>query len=523
MSENLYYERGRQFTPIRELLNRHASLIGQPGFAGPKRWYQVLRWFKANEPLVPRTCNAPSIPWGGFRIPLNADSGHFLAIGGTGSGKSSILNPLMFEVAKHLAVHSGHQLIYDIKGNLLPILVDSGADIIQIDPFDSRGKAWDIGSDLESPADFRQAAHMLVPSPKDEKDPFWTNVTRNVAAAVLESLDKFSPGRWTFSDFIYIMLDPDRIEGLLNRDPDSAALWRSSVGDERTKLNVVAAIRSRFDLYVPVAGLWSRSKETFSIRQWLDGRGGVLLVRNHVNYSAALGPVHRLLFDLAAKRILALSESRQRQIWWFLDEARSLGKLEVLFDLANLSRSKGGHLVLAIQSIEGMHHTYGREHAEEILGQMRNKSYLRVDSQYTAEWIEKQIGQVQYFVEQIGRQSGWSDGKRNTSRSVSHSRRRESLVMASEILQMQPPRAGTVFRAIHDVPDIGLFVNSVPFEEMIAAQPKANSGVPVFIRRPVKHQSLEPWTRDDLKRLDLLRNPDAGELFPSPASNHQIS
>lgn len=521
MSEQLYHERGRQFTPLRELLNRHADLVHERRFDAPKRWYEVHRWFKASEPLVPRTCTQPSVPWGGFRIPLNADSGHFLVIGGTGSGKSSILNPLMFEVAKHLAVNGGHQLVYDIKGNLFPILVDSGADITQIDPFDSRGKAWDMGGDLESLADYRQAAEILVPSPRDEKDPFWTNVTRNIATAVIASLVRFSTGRWTFSDFIYIILDPGRVEALLNRDPETAALWKNSTGDERTKLNVVAALRSRFELYVPVAGLWSRCKERFGIREWLDGRGGVLLVRNHADYGAALGPVHRLLFDLAAKRILALPDNRDRRIWWFLDEVRSLGKLELLFDLANLSRSKGCHLVLAIQSIEGMHHTFGRDHAEEILGQLRNKSYLRVDSQYTAEWIEKQLGQVQYFVEQTSHTGGWSDGKRNTSRTVNHSRRRESLVMASEILKMQPPRPGTRFDAIHDVPDLGLFVNSVPFEQMIAAQPKPNPGVPEFVGRPVKHQSLPSWTERDLKRLRLLQNPDADDLFPSPSSNNQ--
>jgi hypothetical protein len=259
--------------------------------------------------------------------------------------------------------------------------------------------------------------------------------------------------------------------------------------------------------------LWGRCKESFSLKEWLGGRGGILLVRNHADLSAALAPIHRLLFYLAARRTLALPDSRDRHIWWFLDEVRSLGKLEYLFDLANLSRSKGCHLVLAAQSVEGLHHVYGKEHGEEVLGQMKNKIYLRVSSQLTAEWIERQIGQVQYLVEQINHGSGWSDGKRNTNTTVSHSRRRESLVMASEILNMPPPRPGTYFSAIHDMPDVGLFVNSVGFEQVIAGQPKPRADVPQFVERPAKHQKPAPWTQRDLQRLKLANAADPEELF----------
>ena len=160
-------------------------------------------------------------------------------------------------------------------------------------------------------------------------------------------------------------------------------------------------------------------------------------------------------------------------------------------------------MVLGTQSIEGIHHVYGKEHGEEILGQCRNKTFLRCDSQLTAEWIERQIGQVQFVVRQRSHSSGWSDGKRSSNVTESVTRRRESLVMASEILKLPPPAPGGEFGMINMVPDIGLYSSSYGFEELIGMMPVAKPGVPEFVERPLSHQRLLEWTAKDLKRLNL--------------------
>ena len=141
-----------------------------------------------------------------------------------------------------------------------------------------------------------------------------------------------------------------------------------------------------------------------------------------------------------------------------LDEARSLGRIDSLYAMVNEGRSKGLCVTLGSQSIEGFAEVYGDKVAAEILGQLRSKIFLRCDSFHTAKWIEDHIGQVQYLVESVstnssrtsGGSAGGSSRTSGTTRSVS--RRRESLIPASEVMSL-PLLCRWVFSLICDVPN----------------------------------------------------------------------
>lgn len=510
MAEHLRHERGRRFLSRREVLNNHAALVGQPGFRPPRRWYQVWLWSTPDKPLVTRQPAGPALRWARLPLPVSEATTHFAVVGATGSGKSLLIQEFSASVLPALRQQPDQRaFFYDAKGELLPRLASQGITPVLFDPFDERGVAWDLAADIRTPAEARQLARALVPGSKVGEDTFWENTTRNVLAAVVWCLVRQTRGRWTLRDVLLTMRSPARIAALLEQDPDTVHLWTACRGDQKTEANLMASFASSLGRFEVVAALWDRAAEKFSLHHWIHESGGVLLIPNHPRYRETLGPIHRLLFDLIADEVLSLPDSASRRTWFVLDEVRNLGRLDRLYHLANEGRSKGACLVLGLQAIEGFHEVYGEKLGNEILGQCRNKTFLRTDSAATARWVEEHFGQVQFFVEQVSRSSGGSGAQHQSSTTVSHSRRRESLILASEIMKLPPPRPGGVFTLLNDVPSLGCFVSTCGFEELIGAVPQSKPDVPAFIERPRRCQRLADWTARDLKRLKFEAPPMA--------------
>ncbi len=520
MCENRYHQRGRRLIEWREVLNRHAKLVDQPGFRPPKRWHEFWRWFTPDDPLQIRIPDRLYFTFGGLPLPWNEATTHFLILGATGSGKSVQFQLMMNDVLRQLELLPDQRVfITDPKGDVLPTLLARGLKPTVFDPFDERSSAWDLAADIQNRAEAQQFAKALIPSAKSNMDSFWENATRGVLAAVVNALAFYSPGRWNLRDVLLVMRSPEAITELLERRPETAYVWKNIQGDERTRANLMASFTSLLQRYEVIAALEANAKKRFSIREWIRGSGGILVAPQHPRYREALSAIHRLLFDLIADESLSLPDSDQRRTWLFLDEVRSLGKLEKLFHLSNEGRSKGVVLVLGSQSIEGLQEVYGEKMAREILGQLRCKTFLRTDSHITAKWIESHFGDVEYLVEQITFSSSFHDGKRTNSRTVSCSHRREKLLLASDLMALPPPGPGGQFILLNDLPCLGdCFFVRHDFETQIAALPVVERSIPAFQERPEKHQQLLEWTPKDLKRLKM-----PPVLTPVPAPDHEAA
>ena len=492
MSENLYFERGRRILSWRELLNNHARLVNKATFRRPRRWFDIHLWMKPDEALIPRVPDGPTFEWSGLHLPISEAKHHFFVVGGIGSGKSLLLgtamNGLLQEVARN---PDARAFIYDLKCELLPQIVAMGHKPIVLDPFDKRGVAIDLAADIQTPADAQQLAAALVPTGEEGHDTFWVNATRLVLAAVIESMAHFYPGRWSLARVLRTMRSPEAISELLERRVHTAHIWRNCRGEARTEANLMASFTSFLQRFEVIAALWEKTKTKISIREWASTGGGILLAPNHPRYREVLAPIHRLLLNIIADESLSLPDSNQRKTFIMLDEFRGIGRIDSLYALANEGRSKGVCLFVGTQSVEGVHEVYGTELGNELMGQLRSKVFLRNDSQVTAKWIEDHIGQVQYIVESISRT--WTSSKNDFSRGATTniSRRRESLILASEIMKLAPPGPGGHFTLLNDLPCLGgVFFTHYRFEDLIARIPILTTKVAAFIERPKKDQLL---------------------------------
>jgi hypothetical protein len=526
MPENRYYSRGRRLLSYYTAANRAAELLGE-SLPYPPRKAWILRmvlllWFFitfGKRPKRPTTLppNPNYIWWGGVHLRPQDAVGHFLVCGGTGVGKSLVLKRLLDSALRHFGPGKDQRaFIFDAKRELYSELAAShpGIEIKLIDPFDERGAAWDLAADITCVADARQFAECLISGSKGETDRFWTMTSRNVVAAVIETFIVTAPGRWTLRDVLLTMRSRERIAQLLKTNPETAHLWSEITQDERTVSNLMASFNAQLGRYNTVAGLWHRCPRRFSLKEWATS-DSILLVRSHPKYSAVLQPIHQAMLDALIDLILSQQDSRTRRTWLFLDECRDLGKVTKLPRFANLARSVGGILALGVQSVEGIYEAYGGEHAAvELLGLVRNVTFLRTNSQTSAAYAERFFGSVEWLVERVSRsRSTTSKGETTYGQTVDHTHRTEPIILASEIMDIAPPSPDQPLQLFNDIPAIGSFRASVSLQSFLPTDAAPRASTPNVIEVGTRNQRLMEWTAADLKRLKLPQS----MLLPAPA------
>lgn len=343
--------------------------------------------------------------WGNYRIPESEATQHFLVVGTTGSGKSIVQRLLMRDVLKAIKPGSDKRvLIFDAKSDAIPFLhhIGSTCPVYSLNPFEARNDfpkavAWDIAADITSPARALNLAACLIPAEKGGSNQYFTDAARQVVSAIVESLIRHSENSWTFSQLIYTTLSMERVKDLLSRDTEGRETLENFFGDDRTAYQVFTTVVSRMSYYRPVAGLWQNAKSKLSLRHWLKTES-VLLLGTNATAETALSAINEVMFRVLVEEIDMQPDSSTRRTWFWIDEARLSGPLlrgKMLPYLAVKGRSRGACLVLAFQDIDGFREAAGSRIANEIIAQCSHKALLRMESDQSAQWASRVIGQYE--------------------------------------------------------------------------------------------------------------------------------
>jgi len=102
----------------------------------------------------------------------------------------------------------------------------------------------------------------------------------------------------------------------------------------------------------------------------------------------AIETINRCISKRVCDLVLNQPDSNTRRTWFVLDEVSEAGKLDGLVSIMKRGRSKGAAAVLAFQSVSGLRNPtlYGPYLADEILGQVGNRFFGRIECVATAEW-----------------------------------------------------------------------------------------------------------------------------------------
>jgi len=311
---------------------------------------------------------------------------------------------------------------------------------------------------------------------------------------------------------VYATLSRKRLEEVLGRDDAGREIVEGLLGDDRTGYAVASTVVSKMRYYTSVAALWQRSTTRISVRDWLDNNS-ILLLGSNATAKASLDALNEQIFKVLVEEIDLQANSSTRRTWVWLDEARLAGSLlqnDLLPFLAVKGRSRGACLVLSFQDMEGFREAAGPRAAAEIVGQCSNKALLRMESDESASWAAKVLGQLE-TIELFRSHSTTGFGLKSAGKNLSEQRVVKDAVLASEFYNIPVTDPANGLTGYFVTPTAGACRTVIP-----APVQEAEESADAIVYRPEADQWLRDWTPEDRKRLRLEPIQELCDL-PSPA------
>ncbi len=193
---------------------------------------------------------------------------------------------------------------------------------------------------------------------------------------------------------------------------------------------------------------------------------------------------------------------------------REAGKLAGLRPLLNKGRSKGACVVLGFQAVEGLWAQYGKDQANEIVGECNHAAFLRVESAETARWMADRVGEFER------REVKPSQAGKNGQTSLSEQTDRRAVVLPSEFQDLPVTDPANGLTGYYLSPVTGVYRHTTPPADLAALLLPPDANTPGHVPRPAEAQYLRPWDADDLRRLGFAADPPAAPP-PPPAPTPQ--
>jgi type IV secretory pathway TraG/TraD family ATPase VirD4 len=293
-------------------------------------------------------------------------SSHLLAIGGIGTGKTNLLYHIVKQVIESITSND-IIVFFDSKGDFLKRFYRHGDYVIgnshQYSNY-SLSK-WNIYKELAVNGSIsredtiREVSTSLFRKRIDSaKDPTFANGARDIFAAIIEA--QFRNGITNQSNATlrdtFRSIDISAIKKIIDAHHDLKWInvYMHNEGSSTTQSFLSplgSVVNDVFSAHFAEIG-------DFSIREAIKQRGGksVFLEYDIVN-SNLLDSVYTVLLDLASKDSLG-NESRDRYVYFVLDEFPLIPKLNYIDNLLNFGRSRGVRVIAGIQNINQVKNTY---------------------------------------------------------------------------------------------------------------------------------------------------------------------
>lgn len=365
---------------------------------------------------------------------------HMLVVGGVGSGKSTVLRPLLKTI-----IDADEKLIcYDPKGEFTASFKKPAI----IAPWDERTFAWDIAKDLRNIGDMRRFAASIV---QDSKDPMWSSAARQILVGFLACLRTERGTLWGWKELADLLSTPeeDLLPMMERYNPEALrAVERVSVTTTGILINLAAFCSPIFDL----ARAWGHLPESrrISFIEWALAEGPkrrqIILQGNGAYADLTRSYVEGIVGTLSALiNSVEIDDDPTRKLWIIADELGQMGKIPIK-PLFEVGRSRGVRCVVACQDFAQLEEVHGKETVKALVSMSGTLLVGRVGPGETADTLAKALGSrdVERANLAISRNGGGTGGKSTT---LSYSRDEVPLYRPSELasrLGEDPARGGVV-------------------------------------------------------------------------------
>jgi hypothetical protein len=459
-----------------------------------------------------------SVRWVSIQVPPEKSVNHFMAVGTTGSGKTTILRLLMQDALPQVGTGDCRALVYDAKQDMVAILsgIVPMERVVIMNPFDSRCVRWDMAVDLDEPRTILEAVTILFPKVPDSTQ-FFHDACVSITYHVLLSWH-LSGFQYQFADLLRVLKRYDYMVQVLRQHDQTQHIIKQYFADKKLRHNILASLAVRVLPYDHIAACWERATDSFSIKEWSEGEY-ILVLGNAEVSRYSVDAINRFLFKLCVNYTLNKPESSTSQSWFLLDEVTEMGKLDGLVSLLKKGRSKGARVVLACQTISGLRdaNMYGQSGADEILGQIGHKFVGRLECVATADYFSQLIGEHEIWIAS----SSYTSSSQNSSSTTSYNRQVKKAILPSTLLSIDPCSIETGLAGFCFTPDIGVFKVRLDGRQLFLRDLLRIGKEPALIARTADEQILGPWTAARLidfalklitrKNRPLLEAPKADE------------
>jgi len=419
-------------------------------------------------------------------------------IGAPGVGKTLTLRRIIRQ-----AISRGDLiLVHDAKGEYTSaLLAGYPLQTALLAPWDTRAVPWILGADLRTRMDAADGAATLVPDIPGDRQPFWRQAARAVLEGVLldEIAEHHGTTPWTWADLWrdWLVRGHKATAARLSRSGEGRAAATFIAGETKraspeevwsTVMSLVAPLKH-------LAAAWPEAApaRSISVHSWLAGEtpSRVVILSTLPQYRELGKAVARLWIELTARQLLSMPDSRDRTVWFIVDEVATLGELPALLQLAVQGRAKGARIAVGTQDIGQLRAAWGRDRAMSLLNACSTLLLFRTSDVELAEWGAKALGRAevaewspsegQHHGEHSGRSSGWTQHIRESD-----------VVLPSELAQLPPL---TVFVRVPGWPRVMPWRWAPPAAGPVIAAPVVLEAD--WVSRPIALDDGDPGGRSD--------------------------
>jgi type IV secretory pathway TraG/TraD family ATPase VirD4 len=375
---------------------------------------------------------APGVPY-----PADLWTRHVLVVGGTGSGKSTVIKPLIEKIAK-----SGEQmLLFDPKSEFTENF--ESPEIIA--PWDSRSLAWDIARDMRNPLDMRRFAATMI---RESQDPMWSNASRQLLVGLMIYLQATRGYEWGWMELADMVAQPQAqlLAIMKTWHPEAVrSVEKASVTTSGILINLASFCSSIFDL----AEAWGSvpRDRRISFVEWSQGKSKFpqVILQGHGAYADLTKSYAEGIVGIFSAMVnsVEMRDNPNNKIWFIADEFAQLGKIPVR-PLFEVGRSRGVRCVVACQDFAQLEEIYGAPMVKALIGMSGTMLVGQIMQGETAEQLCKAFGAREVERANMSASSGGGTGP-NRSTTLSFNRDEVALYKPSELssrLGMTPDGTG---------------------------------------------------------------------------------
>lgn len=303
-----------------------------------------------------------------IRCSKQLETRSILICGQIGSGKTQLMLPMIQDAISRKA----KSFIFDIKGDMSATFRQEGVEVLA--PWDKNGLIWAISKDVVDHHSAILFASALIP--KNDKDPMWSTSSRIILAGCCEYLIKKHGQNWGWQSLAEMLDLPDKY---LHRELAMVSKQAANlvIPNSKTSQSMLLTLYGFASPIFDLATAWGNAETGVSMKKWINDENSfpTLIVQSNPNFETLSDAIANLSLEFLSKELLSMPDSSSREIMFFLDEAALLN-----FDIGKFlitSRSKGGRIVLGIQSLDLLTKRFTRDEVNALSSMIGTLIVLR--------------------------------------------------------------------------------------------------------------------------------------------------